>query len=417
MIAAVVISLVVAQRIFSHARNAQNQAPAAPPPPAPVVTSLEPGWELDIVREMPERVTALVTLESYPDRRGEVYVGTAPSGSIYHFSLGLSSQVLTPHAVALGDRVRFGTCQISCLAIRDLDRDGTPELIAQTSQVDPLGFPRLYVWSLQDPPALRGVARPRIASSWSHGLGFHLFGEQKTESIFSTFCGHGEVVEYRPTITHAPSGFQQESIAWRQVAQLPASGEQLITADVDNDGQTEICVASGYATGKASIRIYELSNDGLVEEPQYCIDETGRFGNVRMLAGDLYRDGTQHLVTWWCTELSSGTCELISYRLGADGVFDRTEWGIGQAAGLWPRDGQMTLVDADQNGTPELWFATSAGKLWRLGPEQQPALFRVGQVDRDLGPIAASPGDLAWEADGLLLGCDRYVMLLRQSQH
>src|SRR5262249_22831084 len=149
------------------------------------------------------------------------------------------------------------------------------------------------------------------------------------------------------------------------VARLPHSGEWIQAADVDNDGHAEICVATGYAEGGAAILVYASDAPGATLRVEHRIDESGRFGNVRFLPGDLRGDGPQALGAWWCTDhLYGGDCEVIHYRLGPAGVLERRILGRDVAAKLWPDDGQATLADTDGDRRPEVWFCTKAGRLW-----------------------------------------------------
>src|SRR5262249_52966170 len=157
---------------------------------------------------------------------GKVYVGTTPGGGVYCFNL-MAPQTYLSIDEGLGDLIHFGWCDVNSLAIRDLDRDGIPELLATTSQAVPRGRPRLYVWSLSYPHALMDVRGPNIESSWSHGFGFLESPGVATGSTYVTFCGHGEIVEYRLVSGKDESGFTEETLRWKKVGQLPASGEWL----------------------------------------------------------------------------------------------------------------------------------------------------------------------------------------------
>ena len=373
------------------------------------VTILDPHVQMQVLRELPERVTALATYHSPDRRREEVFVGTGGSGGVFRFLAYQPSEILEAIALGLGDRVKFGTCEVSSLAACDLNQDGTPELLAETSQIHPRGRPRLYAWSLGSYPTLLGVARPDIKSSWSHGLGFVFTAHQNYPSVFSTFCGYGEIVEYHLTKDTNSSGFQMDGISWRQVGQLPTSGEHAVAADADNDGQTDLCVASGYSLGGAAIRIYEIGPDGVEPQPRHLIDESERFGNVRFLVGDLATDGTRELVAWWISDLSGGDCEIVRYHLGADGLRNRTVIARGDGAMLWPLDGQMAQADIDDDGNPEVWFLTGSGNLWRYQPNESPPVTRVSFIGGSGGPLAAS-APAAGERQCLYLGRDRSVL-------
>ena len=211
---------------------------------------------------MPEEITALaVSTGQPPELTGKVFIGTTPVGGVYSFNL-LSPDTYLTIGVGLGDYTRFGMCDVNSLAIKDLDKDGSPELLATTSQIVPRGRPRLYAWSLSNPPVLRGMSRPDIQSSWSHGIGFLESPGAPSLSTYVTFCGYGEIVEYQLASSTNKAGFAEVSLGWKNVGQLPVSGEWIQSNDVDHDGQTELCVATGFAPGKTAIHIYTGDRPG-----------------------------------------------------------------------------------------------------------------------------------------------------------
>jgi hypothetical protein len=167
---------------------------ALPTTQEPTIQHIDRLYKLEFLREMPEGVTALAVASGQPtDTDGKVFVGTGPVGGVYRVDVR-SPNVYTAIGEGLGDYIRFGTCEVNSLAIRDLDRDGVPELLATTSQINPRGRPRLYAWSLSRPVAIRGVTRPDISSSWSHGIGFLESSLEAPPSVFVTYCGHGEII-------------------------------------------------------------------------------------------------------------------------------------------------------------------------------------------------------------------------------
>jgi hypothetical protein len=372
----------------------------------------EPGWRVDPLREMAEEVNSLAT---HPSLFGRVFVGTNPQGGVFVFNAEIVQTTL-PLALGLGDRLRHGLCFVNRLEIRDLDGDGTPELLASTSQIEPPGRPRLYVWSLNASPELRGIARPAIRSHWSHGLAFLDFPGSRASSPYITFCGNGEIVEYHLGERETATGFQQDSLGWRVAGQLPASGEMAISADADNDGRAELCVATGFAEGRAAIHFYTSDGPGSTLNLARAIDEGGRFGNVRFLVGDITGAGIQEVIAWWCALPDGGDCEVIRYRVNARGIQKREVIGRGNAGDLWPDDGQSIVFDLDGDGRPEVWFATRSGNLWRYDPARSARPARVLRFDPGpaLGPIVRGPV-LASRRPSLLLGRGRFVLRLWRS--
>jgi hypothetical protein len=315
----------------------------------------------------------------------------------------------------LGDYIKYGICVVNTVAIRDLDRDGIPELLATTSQIVPRGRPRLYAWTLSTPHMLRGLARPDIRSSWSHGIGFLESPGAGSRSTYVTFCGYGEIVEFQLASETTEEGFARESLRWKKVGQLPVSGEWVQSVDLDHDGQTEICVATGFATDRAAIHIYAGDQPGGDLRLEQIIDEGGRFFNVRFLVEGLRDDGEKELIAWWTQEQGGGECEIIRYRMGPEGIRERRLLGQGTVAALWPADGQMAVMDLDRDGHPEVWFVNGSGTLYRHDGSQSGSLVRVTQVKGRFGPIAAAPATPS-APPALLLGWGRSVLRLTKGK-
>jgi hypothetical protein len=354
-----------------------------------------PEWTVDFIRELPDRLTALHTIAE-PGRNAEqIYIGTGGIGGVYRVVRGGASYLTTTKTIAsgLGDDQKYCTCDVNRIAVRDLDCDGVDELIVETSQILPRGRPRLYVWELRNPPVLRGFARPEIESSWGHGLGFLQRAEGRPDHVISTYCGFGEVVEYQLTSTDSSDGFRHESVGWRQLGRLPASGEGVQLADADNDGVVEICLATGYKLHEAAIQIHSITEKSLSEQPDLVINEGGRFGTVKFMVGSLTDDGEQEMFVWWCSGLGDGETEFFRYTLGSEGIVSRTQVAAGTSDQLWPIDGQMTFADLNRDGSSEVWFATASGRLWRYDAASQPStLDLICQITSGIGPITAGAG-------------------------
>ena len=212
--------------------------------------------------------------------------------------------------------------------------------------------------------------------------------------------------------TKGGDGFPDDAMSWKVVGQLPASGEWSQSADADNDGRIDVCLATGFAPNKGAIQICASDESGSALRLIHRIDEGGRFGNVRFHVGDLRGDGSQDIIAWWSSDfLYGGDCEIIRYRLGPEGVRERVVIGRGDAGSLWPDDGQAAMLDMDRDGTPEVWFATHSGNLWRYDASGSTALRRVFHIEGGLGPIVG--GDVPNSPfPSLFLGWNKTVLRL-----
>lgn len=363
--------------------------------------TVDPAWSLAELRTLKEPINSITVGErdSQNRLRGVLFAGTHGMGSVHRVS---TRGIATPMLVSdgLGDLNNMGQCYVNRVALHDLDGDGEDELIASTSQVNPPGQPRLFVWSpLMGRIVPRAVTRPAIRSNWSHSLAFLPRRNGEPESIFVAFCGHGEVVEYRLK-GHRVSddGFLQDELGWKQVAQLPASGEWAQVADVDNDGQPDVCVATGYALRKAAVMVYHSPAPAAPLELRHRVDENGRFGNVRFIVLEVGPDQEKELVAWWCTDQGGGDTEMIAYRLRPDGIASRTVLSRGPSTQLWADDGRFISGDVDGDGRQEVWFATQDGRLWRYAPRPRVSepgdpetLLEVAHFKGGVGALAIGP--------------------------
>lgn len=408
----------------SLAKTSAQKVPALPMPCK--VRFLESGWSLGVTRKMPEPVVSLLAYQhDQIAPLGRLYVGTGGIGNIHFFAPELQSTDFNSVALGLGDRVKFGSCEVSALAMHDLDGDGVDELVATTSQITPRGQPRVYVWSIPNDHILRAFTRLDIRSSWSHGIAYARSATKSVGSLFSSFCGFGEVVELRLGARHSTMGFHADTLEWKTVGQLPASGEQIFASDVDNDGMEDLCIATGYSVSNAAIQIYGMTDRDAKVTARYPepldrpamswtlvhnIDEEKRFANVRFLVLDHCQP--RRLLAWWTSDITLGECEIILYELDEGGVRERTLVGAGQARDLWPTENQISLGDLDHDGVLEVWFASGSGHLWRFHELGQTALVHVCTVETGLGPISAGPRSR--EHRKLYLGWKNFVFDLQR---
>jgi hypothetical protein len=230
--------------------------------------------------------------------------------------------------------------------------------------------------------------------------------------IFSTFCGRGEIVEYRLDQGSSRGGFQRDSINWRLAGQLPSSGEQAESADLDRDGVPELVLAAGFDAHRAAIHVLSpgTGRDHAMKT-RFVVDEGRRFGNVRFLIGDLVGDGSREMIAWWCLDTAGGPSEVVRYRFGPEGILDRNLLGVGP--GLWCDDGQAVLADADGRGRPLVWFAARDGGLWTYDPTGPARLDRVACLAGSVGPLSPMPRG---SGSGLLIGWGKAVVELRRDE-
>jgi hypothetical protein len=102
---------------------------------------------------------------------------------------------------------------------------------------------------------------------------------------------------------------------------------------------------------------------------------------------------------------------VIAYRLGPEGIRERTVLAQGISELLWPRDGQYAVHDLDADGQPEIWFTNAEGGLWRIDPSPAPAVKRIAQVKGGFGPIAGAPST-AQTPTALFIAMGRTVLRL-----
>jgi hypothetical protein len=298
--------------------------------------------------------------------------------------------------------------------IQDINHDGKPELLALTDQISPMAKPRVYVWSLNPLPQYRGVAFPSIRSSWSHGPAIIERPESSADSLVVVYCGFGEMVEYSLAQTVSPTGFRSETVAWKQVGQLPASGESAVFADVDNDGAKDICVATGFRHNEAAIQIYESKEVGTDLKLKRTIDEEKRFANVKLLVGAKQADNLNEVFAWWSTGLDvNGDCEFIRYLVGPEGIREREVIYKAQTQYLWPSDNQSCFADLDGDHVQEVYFATHTGHLWRYDQNQESVPVEIFQSTKGIGAIQFVDKRLSHEEPILIVGSGQDLIQIR----
>jgi hypothetical protein len=371
------------------------QAPVHPvdtaPPLSDAVTSLGDGWDAQLIMRLPEPISAIASYVQNGERSWVVF-GTGDHGSVFECDLVYMQQYTESHQMIsreVGETGKFGMCAVNTLACIDMDQDGVTELFASTCQIVPMSRPRTFVWSSfnRSLPVPRAVARPAIQSSWSHGLGLTYGPDGQPRSLVGTYCGYGEIVEFRLLTGRDDENY--DALSWRVIGQLPASGEQTLGDDVDNDGKPDVCMAVGFAEGKASIHVFEADTTRGALPLKRVIDEDGKFSNVRFVVGPTREDGLKDLVAWWTTDhLQSGHIVMVRYRLDADGVASREVLAEGDER-IWPVDGGAVVFDSNEDGRPEIWFGSVTGELWRLEPGQAAAPTLVAHFRSPLGPLLA----------------------------
>jgi hypothetical protein len=164
----------------------------------------------------------------------------------------------------------------------------------------------------------------------------------------------------------------------------------------------------------AAIHVYSPDDRGIQSRPKHIVDEGGRFGNVRFLVTDSASDGSQELFAWWCTGLADGECEIVRYRLGPTGPIERELLARGDAATLWPADGQMSAADMDRDGVAEVWFATGSGSLCRYEPNHSASITLVCRIENGIGPICAA--DAHAKSPSLYVASREFVLKLQRKE-
>jgi hypothetical protein len=395
--------------------------------PATGVANLASGFSATLVGVAPERVSALVVDHRNGKKAPLLFVGGGRRGGIYRMA-AFPSYNLATIAAGMGNDPQFGTAGVCVLAFRDLFGDKSPELIALTSQVQPIGQPRVYIWSTDKGPAkLLAVGIPAIESSWPHGVGFGIDEKSGRETVISAYCGHGEIMEYRLSDSAAMSRFSTPSYAGlglegRLVDQLPASGEQAATGLLGYGISRRLIVALGYKKNSAAIRIYGRQKDPSRWTLEREIAEDGRFGNVRFLLFDPDNDGRKEIAAWWCTDLASGRAEMIVYSLERSGRMTRRLVATGDAEELWPSDNQAAYADSDGDGRREVWFATPQGDVrrWRCdeianGSIGFADIETIAQLADGAGPLCVGPDPTQEGREVVYVGSNDRVIRISNS--
>lgn len=379
------------------------------------------GWSATHFGDLPEPACAFLA----DPKSGRMYIGTVGDANVFYIAEGYNDPTPLPIAMGLGDLLRFGSAEVSSLALVDINGDGRLHLIAQTSQARPQGHPKLFAWSFYPYPELVGFAQPEIASSWSHGLATVLPRKGKAPSLLSTHCGYGEVVEYRLDNLQTNDGRKVTAFGWEKVANLPASGESIKVVPGDPDAQ-EVCIAVGYSPRKAELRFYrspnaENNSKNIAKDTTSfnsadrswqlvdTIDEGQRFANVRFAVANMEGDSVRDVVAFWSLDLTGGPCEVIRYRIDHGGHRTRLPLMCGSTHDMWPLENQIAIVDVERQGRPAIWFASGSGNLWRHSGKPGEAAKRILRVPEGLGPVAAF-GD-----NGLLVGSQNTILRIQPS--
>ncbi len=345
---------------------------------------VRPGWKVERLAQLPGEVYSICTHQY--NGNDDVYVGAGKNAEVFRFN-SETPQAVRRITTGFAEDPQSGTSVVTHLSIRDLFDDGAPKLIATVNQCVPVGKPWLFVVNLVRPGTILGVVRPDIASSWTHGIGYSK-DKKGRDTILSTYCGHGEVVEFAMIKSALSDGYVADGLKYRQIGTMPGSGEYLQTIDLDGDDEDELIIASGYRPQQACLRFYKRFSKKSAEVAKQAfgakrllgedwiliheINERNRFGNVRFLAGKTSMSGKPSIIAWWCTELLGGKCEIVKYAFSNEGNIIPIRIAQGEAHELWPIDGQMALVDTDGDSMPEIWFATGSGNLWRAVTTDRP---------------------------------------------
>ena len=345
---------------------------------------VRPGWKIEPLAKAPGEIFSLCT--HHWQGNDDVYVGAGNSAEVFRFNTSDANDVRRI-VTGFGEDAQNGTSVITHLSICNLFDDETPKLVATVNQCVPVGKPWLFVVSVAQPANLLAVVRPDIASSWTHGIGYSK-DKHGRDTILSTYCGHGEVLEFAMIKSVLSDGYVADGLKYRKLGTMPGSGEYLQTIDIDGDSENELIIASGYRPQEACIRIYKrfskasanvaknafgskrlLGEDWILMRE---IKENNRFGNVRFLAGKSTPGERPSLIAWWCTDLLGGKCEVARYTFVNGTEIIPQLIAQGEAQDLWPIDGQMAVNDTDGDTMPEIWFATSGGCLWRAVLSDRP---------------------------------------------
>lgn len=418
-------SCLLAVALLSHLTASPTDMAADRPSPIPF--EMDGEWTGNVVRTFPEPISCLLGHHVSQLRESNVFVGTGPSGQVYRCNLMVNADTSVHIGSNLGVWPEHGHAEVSNLAVNDIDGDGVPELLAQTSQITPISQPKLFIYTLGSHASLRTVVRPAIRSSWSHGLAFVDGNEAGGTRVFSTYCGLGEIVEFQ--FSHVPGkGIGGSDLtAWQQVYQLSGSGEQIVAGDIDNDQSVDLLVANGYRVGEAAIIVYgNQSAEGGQRAFEatsgswreiHRLREDDQFSNVRFCLGSILPDGSRELFAWWCRGLEEGETVFVRYGIGPEGVRHREVLLTAGSDEIWPLEQMIVNGDVDGDEQPELYFGTRTGALWRFDVNRSAEPQRIGYFSDGITALT-----VAWTAMSgkstqphLLVGSGRNLVCLTQN--
>jgi len=124
--------------------------------------------------------------------------------------------------------------------VTDLNGDGVNEIILETGQEGANNPPFYYTSNIENSTLTTlNVSRPDCnKSGYTHNLAPYDIDNDGVLEVISAYCGGGEILRY---------DFSKDlrTVNARKIYHLSGSGEETLIADVDNDGENEIVLATG----------------------------------------------------------------------------------------------------------------------------------------------------------------------------
>lgn len=311
-----------------------------------------------VILSLPGTPSRVVLADLDGDGRLDIITTDVANNRVSVFQNLGSPGVITTNS--FGARVDFPTGQQPfAVAVRDLNRDGLPDLVTANSADNTISV-------LQNTGAAGGITTNSFAAHVDFAAGLSpqevaigdLDGDGRPD-IAATSIGEGTVYVYQNLSAGGP--LTTNSFASPVVLTTTGGGEDVAIADVDGDGKPDLLV-TGYVPQVISL-FQNVSTPGSLATnsfgPRLDFSTGGRAH--RLALGDLDGDGRPDIAV--TTELPSQL--VIFQNLSTPGSLSANALAAPVALANGWNPAALTMVDLDGDGRPDLVSCASYdGDIW-----------------------------------------------------